>query len=441
MDTNGQAYLYWGHQPNLSYVKLNEDMISYTGGLVEVTQPKTFEEGPWFYRRNDNYYLAFASTCCPEGIGYAMSTSPTGPWTYKGSIMDPNSVSSGNHPGIVDFMGSSYVFGFNYALNAALTTTHRERRSICVEKFAYNPDGTIPKLPFWSTTGAPQVGHLNPFVRTEAETIAWSQGLNTEVCSAGGMDVTAIENGDFIKVKGVDFGTGASSFAARVASSTSGGNIELRLESKTGKSVGTCAVTGTGGAQIWTTKNCPVSGLSGVHDLYFVFVGGIGSLFNFDWWQFTPEDATGGTGGAAGGGVAGAGGTAGGTAGAAGGSAVGAGGTAAAAGGNTAGAGGTGGAAGSNAAGAGSVTAGAASSGSGGVNGGAANGGGTAHAVRGPSSGTGGRSNPGDAGGSSSAGEPSGCSCFVGRPYPSGGGLVAALTCLAACARRRRRSR
>ncbi|HEX2674286.1 MAG TPA: family 43 glycosylhydrolase, partial [Polyangiaceae bacterium] len=207
VDADGQGYLYWGHQPNLSYVKLNPDMISYAGNMVQVTQPQTFEEGPWFYRRNDNYYLAFASTCCPEGIGYAMSTSPTGPWSYKGSIMDPNSASSGNHPGIVDFMGNSYVFGFNYALNAALTTTHRERRSICVEKFSYNPDGTIPKLPFWSATGAPQIGHLNPYVRTEAETIAWSQGLNTEVCSEGGMDVTAIENGDFIKVKGVDFGT------------------------------------------------------------------------------------------------------------------------------------------------------------------------------------------------------------------------------------------
>ncbi len=53
------------------------------------------------------------------------------------------------------------------------------------------------------------------------------------------MDVCNIENGDWIKVKGVDFGSGAASFEARVASATNGGNIELRLDSENGKLVGT----------------------------------------------------------------------------------------------------------------------------------------------------------------------------------------------------------
>ena len=70
------------------------------------------------------------------------------------------------------------------------------------------------------------------------------------------MDVCNIENGDYIKVKGVDFGSGATSFEARVASATSGGNIELRLDSPTGTLVGTCAVSGTGGWQTWVTKSC-----------------------------------------------------------------------------------------------------------------------------------------------------------------------------------------
>lgn len=416
LDTDGQAYLYWGHQPNLSYVKLNQDMISYTGGMVEVTQPKTFEEGPWFYRRNDNYYLAFASTCCPEGIGYAMSASATGPWTYKGSIMDPNSVSSGNHPGIVDFMGNSYVFGFNYALNAALTSTHRERRSICVEKFAYNSDGTIPKLPFWSTTGAPQIGHLNPYIRTEAETIAWSQGLKTDVCSEGGMEVTAIENGDFIKVKGVDFGTGATSFAASVASSTSGGTIELHLDSQTGTRVGTCPVTATGGAQTWTTKTCPVTGANGVHDLYFVFAGGSGSLFNFDWWQFTPQEMPddtpdGGTPAGAGGGQNGGGGS---------GAASGTDGVA------VAGTGGSGALAGG--------------SGASGTSGAATNVGGAASGGRSASSGSAGTLEAGrDSGVSGAGSNASGCSCVVGRRPGRGAGLAAALALLLQFGRRRRR--
>ena len=287
IDTDGQAYLYWGN-PNCHYVKLNPDMISYSGTVATTPKIQTYQEGPWFYRRNDNYYLAFASTCCPEGIGYAMSAGPTGPWTYKGSIMDGNSQSSGNHPGIIDYKGSSYVFGFNY--NVQLQRKNQrigERRSICVEKMTYNPDGTIAKLPFWSKTGPTQIELLNPYAQTEAETIAWAWDVKTETCSEGGMDVTAIENGDYLKVKGADFGGGATSLDVRVASAGSGGNIEVRLDSQTGKLVGTCAVAGTGGAQSWTTKSCPISGASGEHDLFFVFTGGSGSLFNFNWWKFT----------------------------------------------------------------------------------------------------------------------------------------------------------
>jgi len=461
IDDDGQAYLYWGHQPDLSYVKLNQDMVSYSGGIVHVTRPQTFEEGPWFYRRNGNYYLAFASTCCPEGIGYAMSTSPTGPWTYKGSIMDGNAASSGNHPGIVDYLGSSYVFGFNYALNAALTTTHRERRSVCVEKFSYAADGTIPKLPFWSTTGAPQIGHLDPYVRTEAETIAGSQGLKTETCGEGGMDVTAIENGDFIKVKGVDFGAGATSFDARVASATSGGSIEIRLDSQTGTRVATCAITGTGGAQTWVTKSCSVTGASGVHDLFFVFTGGSGSLFNFNfnWWKFSAQQGAdggadaapsdgggldagaggvggrGGAGGDAGAGVAGTGGAVGGGAGGsarggAGGAESGRGGT------GPAGAGGAipGGNGGAGSGGTGGAQVGA---GSGGAmaSGGAAGRGGASNGSGGTTGAGGGAAPDGRTTGSS------GCSCEVGGPSGPAGGLVAFLACVCTLAWRRRRGR
>lgn len=318
-----QAYLYWGN-PIPKYVLLNSDMISYSGSPGAPGNAQHYQEGPWFYKRNGNYYLAYASSCCAEGIGYAMSTSPTGPWTNPGSgyVMMPDNNSSGNHPGIIDYLGQSYVFGFNYYLNDAMTkktdTGPPQRRSVNVSQFTYNADGTIPTVPWFDPAGVPQVGHLNPYTRVEAETIAWESGVGaaecssntnaaavagscwavgvkTEVCSdtGGGMDVTSIQNGSYIKVKGVDFGVGAESFSARVASSGSGGSIEIRLDSGTGPLAGTVAVTGTGGAQTWVTQTTPITGVTGVHDLYFVFTGAgaSSSLFNFNYWQFTPRDA------------------------------------------------------------------------------------------------------------------------------------------------------
>ncbi|WP_157556438.1 carbohydrate-binding protein, partial [Herbidospora yilanensis] len=208
--------------------------------------------------------------------------SATGPWTYRGTVMPRQGASFTNHAGVVDFAGGSYFFYHNGALPGGSGYT----RSVAVEKFTYNSDGTIPQFNM-TTAGPPQVGTLNPYVRQEAETSAWATGVETEASTEGGMNVGFIENGDNLKVKGVAFGTGASSFTARVASGAGGGRIEVRLGSATGTLVGTCTVPGTGGWQNWTTVTCPVSGATGTRDLYLRFAGNSGYLFNFNWWQFT----------------------------------------------------------------------------------------------------------------------------------------------------------
>ncbi|MEV2239848.1 family 43 glycosylhydrolase [Micromonospora andamanensis] len=295
IDDNGQAYLYWGN-PNLWYVRLNSDMISYSGGLTQIplttagfgtrtgnpSRPTLYEEGPWVYKRNGTYYMIWAAECCGEYIAYSTAPGPTGPWTFRGTVMPRQGSSFTNHPGIIDFNGGSYFFYHNGALPGGGGFT----RSVAVEKFTYRSDGTIPSMNMTST-GAPQVGTLNPFVRQEAETIAWNSGIETERASSGSMNVWSIDNGDWIKVKGVAFGTGASSFTARVASAAAGGNIEVRLDSATGPLVGTCRVPGTGGWQTWIDTSCAVSGATGTRDLYLRFTGGSGNLFNVDWWQFT----------------------------------------------------------------------------------------------------------------------------------------------------------
>ena len=302
IDDDDQAYLYFGN-PTCRYVKLNKDMISYSGSVVTLPKLQTYQEGPWIYKRDKKYYLAWSSTCCPEGIGYAMADNPGGPFNYKNSIMDGNSNSSGNQPGIFDFKGSTYTTGFTNELwfyYQGGRTTRYERRSASLAKITFNADGTIPKLPWFGagnpTPGVPQVGTFNPYNTVQAETICWSKGVRTEVCKdiTGKMDVDSIHNGDLIKVKGVDFGAnGAKLFEARVASGANGGNIEIHLDTTTGPLVGTCAVAGTGGWQKWETKSCSVSGATGVHNVYFVFTGGNGLLFNFNWWKFTATTSIG----------------------------------------------------------------------------------------------------------------------------------------------------
>ncbi len=296
IDDDGQAYLYWGN-PYLRYVKLNEDMISCSGDVVEVPltaesfgvrskddRATQYEEGPWLYKRNDLYYMLFAAGPIPEHIAYSTAPSATGPWTFRGVIMPTQATSAfTNHPGVCEYKGNWYFFYHN----AALPGGGGFHRSVCVEQFEYNEDGTIPTIKM-TKEGAPQIGHLNPYDTVQAETICWASGVKTERSSEGGMNVCNIENGDYIKVKGVDFSKGASSFEARVASGSEGGTIEIRLGGPKGTLAGTCAVPGTGGWQTWKTVTCTVNGAAGIHDLFFVFTGDSGLLINFNWWKFHP---------------------------------------------------------------------------------------------------------------------------------------------------------
>ncbi len=300
VDDDGQAYMYWGNG-NLRFVKLNSDMISTSGNVTTNVAMNGFTEGPWFYKRGSLYYLVYAGS--GEKISYATSNAPEGPWDFKGDIMGNPSIAT-NHPGVVDYKGHSYLFYHNGALPGGGSF----KRSVCVEEFTYGADGSIPRVDM-TPEGPAAVASLNPFQQVEAETIAFSSGLKTETCedTGGGMNVTSISNGDYIKVKEVDFVDGVTSFDARVSSAAGDAKIELHLDSESGTLLGTCDVSG---ASSWTTKTCSVSGGSGVHDLFLKFTGGGGDLFKFNWWKFTgPTMPTGGEGGAGGdqGGASGAG--------------------------------------------------------------------------------------------------------------------------------------
>ncbi|MEK5253530.1 family 43 glycosylhydrolase [Paenibacillus sp. FSL F4-0125] len=303
IDEDGQAYLYWGN-PELKYVKLNPDMISYDKNVGIVTVPLTtegfgkrtgnaskltlYEEGPWFYKHGDLYYMVYAAGGIPEYISYSTSNSPTGPWTYRGVIMSTQGKSFTNHPGVIDFKGHSYFFYHNGALPGGGGFT----RSVAVEEFNYNPDGTFPVINM-TTQGPAALMRLNPYVRNEAETIAWASGIKTEPSNQGGMNVYHIDNGDYIKIKNVDFGsTGAGLFSANVSSASNGGTLELHLDSTEGTLIGTLPISNTGGDQVWQKKTTNISGASEVHDVYLVFKGeATGNLFKIDYWQFKQMSA------------------------------------------------------------------------------------------------------------------------------------------------------
>jgi arabinoxylan arabinofuranohydrolase len=303
IDDDGQAYLYWGN-PNLWHVKLNEDMISYDQKLGVVKEDlkdenfgyrakkidnrtAAYEEGPWFFKRNAKYYMLYPAGGVPEHLAYSTSNGPTGPWVYGDTIMHviKNHGAFTNHPGYIEFKGKSYLFYHDGGLPGG----GGFKRSVCIELFNFNADGSIPLITPTSKGVVESAANVDPYQRTEAETIAWSEGLKTAQDQQTGVYVTEISNGDYIKVRSVDFGKGAKTFLASVAAKASVGTIEIRIDNKDGKLLGTLLVKTTGDDLSWKTQSCKVNAVKGIHDIFFVFKGGDGNLFNFDWWKFNKQ--------------------------------------------------------------------------------------------------------------------------------------------------------
>jgi arabinoxylan arabinofuranohydrolase len=67
----------------------------------------------------------------------------------------------------------------------------------------FNPDGSIVQMTM-TKEGAAPVATLNPYQRVEAETIAWESGVKTAKSADGGVYVTGIHDGSYIKVCNVD---------------------------------------------------------------------------------------------------------------------------------------------------------------------------------------------------------------------------------------------
>ena len=320
IDDDGQAWIYWGN-PRLYYAKLNRDMISIDGEVktIEFTEEgfgapdpskrergkkytDTYTEGPWAFKRNGIYYMMYAAGGVPEHIAYSTSTTPTGPWTYRGTIMPQmnETQSFTNHAGICDFKGHCYFFYHTGNLPGG----GGFGRSVAVEEFKYNADGTIPQI-LPTRTGVAPIGTLNPYQRVQGETMAYSMGVRTEWTDTEGVFVSDIHHGDWIRLSEVDFGqegqwpkgtpfSGKPSrlqLKARVSSGMVGGTMEMRLDSLRGQVIATIEVGGTGGYEKFTTVTSDLRERpTGKHEVFLTFTGMKGrKLMNLDWWQIVPD--------------------------------------------------------------------------------------------------------------------------------------------------------
>lgn len=289
IDDDGQAYMYFGGNGdgNLRVIKLNNDMISTSGAAGKFNVPNFFEAA-WMHKHNGKYYFSYSTTpSAGMRIDYMVSDNPMSGFTYGGVLSpQPPNNNNNNHHANFFLNGQWYQMYHNRIVASQTGVGATYHRNLAVDRFSHRADGTIVQM-VNTVNGLQQIKYINPYERVEGETMSDYKGIETEVCSAGGMNLAFIDNNDFTMVEGVDFGTsGANSIAVRLASTKTGGSIEIRTGSATGTLIGTVTVPNTGGNQTWQTITANVAKTTGVHNVYFVFKGNGSSLFNIDYWKF-----------------------------------------------------------------------------------------------------------------------------------------------------------
>lgn len=159
VDDDGRAYLYWGNQ-QLWWAELEPDLVHLKGEkyqldakgrmqnrdssqvrINKVTTLPNFEEGPHLSKHHGIYYLVYAAGF-PESLAYATSNSATGPWQYRGVIMDPLPGTTTIHPALFEFNGNTYLAYHN----ADLPGGGNYRRSVALDRVFFNPDGSIQPI-------------------------------------------------------------------------------------------------------------------------------------------------------------------------------------------------------------------------------------------------------------------------------------------------------
>ena len=172
IDDDGQAWMFWG-QFSAKCAKLNPDMRSIDPSTIKdglLTEAEHhFHEGVQAFKHNGTYYLTFADIGrrgMPTCIGYATSKNITGPYTYRGVIIDnfgSDPCVWNNHGSVVKFKDQWYVFYHRSSQGSNIM------RQTCAEPIEILPDGTIPEVEMTSTgAGKP----LDPYLAIGSDPIA-----------------------------------------------------------------------------------------------------------------------------------------------------------------------------------------------------------------------------------------------------------------------------
>ncbi len=287
VDTDGQAYLYYGGGGNCAGVKLKPNMVEIDGAIQAMTNLVDFHEATWVFKRNGIYYLTYAdNNPGANRLRYATSSGPLGPWTSKGVYLDPTG-SDTSHGSVVEYKGQWYQFYHNAAISG-----RGNLRSICVDALNFDANGDIIKV-VQTQSGPPAEGPApDPAANTikyEAETGIAGNGatIANDVAASGGKCIQNLHlTGSYLELDAVDGGTNGGRTAMDIHFASANARPKLRL-TVNGVDYSLVNTLPTGGWSTYAGDAWLTIPLGAGTTNIIRFTGGNGGV-NIDYITFTP---------------------------------------------------------------------------------------------------------------------------------------------------------
>ncbi|MGJ8744483.1 family 43 glycosylhydrolase [Polaribacter sp.] len=316
VDTDGQAYIYGNDHwvdigekgSHIMGAKLKDNMVELDGPWVRLSK-ETVNEAVHVFKRNGKYY--FSARVGPV-TKYWMADSPLPKYAKLKGELAPNSPESPNHTSVIEFDKQWYLFYHRGDVNNG----NRYKRSVCFDKITFRKDGTIEPIVYTldknveitvptyakrkkriqiknNPKGKQVLSKMGESIRYEAEYFTEQSGdvkVEKNKTDKNSESIIQLSKSSWLSYTEIEFGKSAAPFSFRVnvSSPNEGAKIIVRINSPTGTIIGTIPIPSTGSWNSYKTISTTLNRVRGAQTIYVCSEGDDGSLFNLNWFEWTP---------------------------------------------------------------------------------------------------------------------------------------------------------
>lgn len=158
---SGVSYLYAGGSAGatLRVFRLSDDRVALSREQ-SVATPQNFTEAPFMHYRDGTYYISYSQGYWRDAsyrVHYSTGSSPTGPWTYRGVILesDDQHKGPGHHSVLLNPHSDEWYIIYHRWNNRTGSGPYDGERMVAIDRLEYDEEGLIVPVTMTDTGVGP----------------------------------------------------------------------------------------------------------------------------------------------------------------------------------------------------------------------------------------------------------------------------------------------